>query len=115
MQVARNHGGTLLCGLLHYVGYITKALHGHLIISSHFVSPCTRVVCPLSDEPLVCLSYISFSRLGSALRSHSRRLSPRFNIACNLSFNRFSDNLRRTKSCTMLSSSSPPASNPRES
>jgi len=24
MQVARNHGGTLLCGLLHYVGYITS-------------------------------------------------------------------------------------------
>src|SRR6266850_1165119 len=30
MQVARNHDGTLLCGLLHYVGYITKALHEHL-------------------------------------------------------------------------------------
>jgi len=30
MQVARNHSGTLLCGLLYYVGYITKALHGHL-------------------------------------------------------------------------------------
>ena len=26
MQIARNHSGTLLCGLLHYVAYITKVL-----------------------------------------------------------------------------------------
>ena len=30
MQIAGNHSGTLLCGLLHYAGYITKALHALL-------------------------------------------------------------------------------------
>jgi hypothetical protein len=25
-------GGTLLCSLLDYVGYVTKALHGHLVV-----------------------------------------------------------------------------------
>ena len=40
MQIAGSHSGTLLCGLLHYAGYITKALHALLIKKATlFTSP----------------------------------------------------------------------------
>src|SRR6266850_4345667 len=70
----RNHSGTLLCGLLHYVGYITKALHGHL------TRQClcyTLPHCPMGFESMPLAWQCTFTiALPSVLLSGAHHMRP---------------------------------------